>query len=122
MNITMAKLRDVRVRAAKGIFGTVIATALAFAGSSGALAATDTPSQVQKTSEVSTAPDAPDVAMVWTVYQDNYYTKDSCIQASFWVLYNHSYIKDYQCLENPYGQINAGRWSLWIYVPDAIAP
>jgi hypothetical protein len=62
----------------------------------------------------------PQVAKVWNVWQDNFYSEATCKRASFAILYTHRYIADYRCLQNRPGSFNAGRWSLWVLVPDAV--
>ncbi|MGO4473922.1 hypothetical protein AB4Y95_18520 [Arthrobacter sp. M-10] len=62
----------------------------------------------------------PQVALFWNVWQDNFYSKETCKRASFAVLSMHGYIRDYDCLQNRPGTFNAGRWSLWVLVPDSV--
>ena len=50
----------------------------------------------------------PQVALVWNVWQDNFYSKETCKRASFAVLGMHGYIRDYDCLQNRPGTFNAG--------------
>lgn len=122
-NIQSQQPGSVIRRSAKLVATVAVAAGLALTGISGASAADTT--QAVQSQDVAASPAGtvtPQVAMVWTVWQDNFYSKDSCIQMSFWVLQTHTFIRDYQCLQNPYGSINPGRWSLWVYHADGIYP
>lgn len=98
-----------------------LSSTLAFAGAGAATAA---PTLVETSTSIATADgvNQPQVAYVWNVWQDNFYTEETCVAASFGILWNHPYIRDYRCIKNTLGGINPGRWSLWVYVPDAEYP
>lgn len=113
-------------RLIRTLASTGVALSLAVSGVGMASAATPLQSapvvNVVPDNPVTSAPVAPRVAYIWWIWQDNYYTKETCTAASFNVLSTHAYIRDYQCLKNEIGKINAGRWSLWVYAPDSIYP
>ncbi|WP_284981252.1 hypothetical protein [Arthrobacter sp. efr-133-TYG-118] len=101
-------------------FGSIaLSSVLAFSGTSAGIAT------AAPTAGVAGAVDAtmePQVALVWLVWQDNFYFEATCINASFTILSTHGYIRGYKCRQNPYGSFNSGRWSLWVYVPDSVHP
>ncbi|MGM7775462.1 hypothetical protein ACSVHC_05495 [Arthrobacter sp. KNU-44] len=100
------------------ILGSIaLSSVLAFSGISAGTAAAPTSSVA---GAVVDATMEPQVAFVWNVWQDNFYSKETCKRASFAVQSMHRYILNYDCRQNRPGTFNAGRWSLWVWVPDSV--
>ena len=98
-----------------------LSSVLVFSGTNAANArAATTESTAAPAAPIVGATTEPQVAKVWNVWQDNFYSEGTCKRASFPILYTHRYILDYRCLQNRPGSFNAGRWSLWVLVPDSV--
>ncbi|WP_285723801.1 hypothetical protein [Psychromicrobium xiongbiense] len=68
---------------------------------------------------------APAVALVWWLKSDNYFNNLDCRTAAFeWMNFHNGSgaIRDYECIQNQYGQNNPGQWSLWFLAPDSAYP
>ncbi len=100
---------------------------LALLGGGGASAATPVHSTqiagVVPSSLTSSTIVSPQVAYIWWIWEDYYYTEATCEAAAFYVVSTHAYIHDYKCYQNDLNSaINPGRWSLWVWAPDGTYP
>jgi hypothetical protein len=104
----------------KALASTLLAVALT-AGGVATSATASTVGGVATSAEASaTTPSVvvqPEVAYVWTVHSDGFWTLGTCNTYAFGVMYSHPEYRDYECEPDP-RPAYAGKWVFWVYAPD----